>query len=57
MHGFKSATRAQRFLSVHALINHLFRPRRHRMNASDYRAARQQAFETWQQVTCARSAP
>ncbi len=57
MRGFKSAAQAQRFLSVHAPINNLFRPRRHRMNAAEYRAARQQAFETWQQVTCARSAP
>ena len=57
MRGFKSAGQAQRFLSVHAPINNLFRPRRHRMTAADYRAARQQAFETWQQVTCAQSAP
>jgi hypothetical protein len=27
------------------------------MPAADYRAARQQAFETWQQITCAQSAP
>lgn len=57
MRGFQSAGQAQRFLSVHAPINNLFRPRRHRMTATDYRAARQQAFETWQQVTCAQSAP
>ena len=56
MRGFKSPARAQRFLSVHAPVNNLFRPRRHRMNASEYRAARQQAFEMWQQVTCAQSA-
>ena len=57
MRGFKSAAQAQRFLSVHAPINNLFRPRRHRMTAADYRAARQQAFKTWQQATCAQSAP
>jgi putative transposase len=57
MRGFKSAGQAQRFLSIHALTNNLFRPRRHRMNAADYRTARRQAFETWQQVTCAQSAP
>ena len=57
MRGFKSAGQAQRFLSIHAPINNLFRPRRYRMNAAEYRAARQQAFETWQQVSCAQSAP
>jgi putative transposase len=57
MRGFKSAGQAQRFLSVHAPINNLFRPRRHQMTAADYRAARQQAFETWQQATYAQSAP
>ncbi len=56
LRGFKSPAQAQRFLSGHAPINNLFRPRRHRMNACEYRAARQQAFERWQQVTCAQSA-
>jgi putative transposase len=53
MRRFKSPGHAQRFLSAHGPINNHFRPRRHRMAAVDYRAVRTQAFETWQQVTCA----
>ena len=53
MRRFKSPGHAQRFLSAHGPINNLFRPRRHRLAASDYRAVRTQAFATWQQVTCA----
>jgi len=56
MRRFKSPGHTQRFLSVHGPINNLFRPRRHRMAASDYRAVRTQAFATWQQVTCAQKA-
>ncbi len=56
MRRFKSAGHAQRFLSAHGPINNLFRPRRHRLAAADYRAARAQAFETWQQVTCVQQA-
>lgn len=53
MRGFKSPRQAQRFLSAHGPIANLFRPRRHRMNANAYRIVRDQAFKTWQQVTCA----
>lgn len=56
MRRFKSPGHAQRFLSAHGPINNLFRSRRHRLNAADYRAARTQAFELWQQVTCAQQA-
>jgi len=56
MRRFKSPGHAQRFLSAHGPINNLFRPRRHRMSAEEYRTARNQAFETWQQVTCTRTA-
>lgn len=56
MRRFKSPGHAQRFLSAHGPINYLFRPRRHRMAAAEYRAVRIQAFETRQQVTCARTA-
>ena len=52
MRRFKSPGHAQRFLSAHGPINNLFRPRRHRMSADEYRAARTRAaFDTWQQVT------
>jgi len=56
MRRFKSSGHAQRFLSAHGPINNLFRPRRHRLSADEYRAARARAFETWQQVTCAQKA-
>ncbi len=56
MRRFKSPGHAQRFLSAHGSINTLFRPRRHRMAASDYHAVRTRAFDTWRQVTCARMA-
>ena len=52
---FKSPGHAQRVLAAHGRINHLFRPRRHRMAARDYRATRARAFDTGQQVTCARN--
>ena len=47
MKKFKSPGKAQRFLSAHGPINNLFRPRRHLLNATAYRAARKQAFSTW----------
>ena len=50
---FKSPGHAQRVLSAQGPMNHLFRPRRHRMAAAEYRAVRIQAFDTGQQVTSA----
>lgn len=49
----KSPTHAQWFLSAHAHIGNLFRIRHRHTTAADYRAARFQAFEAWQQATCA----
>lgn len=46
MRRFKSPGHAQRFLSAHGPITYLFRPRRHRMSADEYRAARARAFDT-----------
>ena len=54
MQRFKSARHAQRFLSAHGPIYGHFRPRRHRMAAGDYRAARTEAFRAWHEETCAR---
>ncbi len=51
MKRFKSPGHAQRFLSAHDGINNLFPLRRHRLPASQYRAARTQAFQTWVEVT------
>ena len=56
MQRFKSMRQAQRFLSAHAFISGHFRPRRHRMTASRYRAMRERALKSWTQVTCARTA-
>src|SRR4051794_9490742 len=51
MKRFKSAGQAQRFLSAHDQINNLFHLRRDHVTASEYRAARTQAFQTWAEVT------
>ncbi len=57
MQRFKSARHAQQFLSAHGPISGHFRPRRHRMAASDYRVARDDAFRVWREETCARRSP
>src|ERR1700677_2607200 len=54
MQRFKSSEQAQDFLSAHSFIYGHFRPRRHRLSATAYRAIRSEAFDTWQQDTCAR---
>ena len=51
MKRFKSAGQAQRFLSAHDGINNLFHLRRHQVPATEYRAARVQAFQVWAEVT------
>ena len=51
MKRFKSPRHAQQLLSAHDQINNLFYLRRHRLTAVHYRAARDQAFATWQEVT------
>src|SRR5918998_3018829 len=51
MKGFKSAGQAQRFLSAHDQIGNLFHLRRDHVSASEYRAARARAFQTWAEVT------
>ncbi len=56
MQRFKSPDQAQEFLSAHAHIYGHFRPRRHRMAANEYREVRTEAFQIWQQETCARKA-
>ena len=55
MKKFKSPGKAQRFLSAHNPINNLFRPRRHLLKATAYRAARKQAFSTWLEQSITRS--
>jgi putative transposase len=56
MKRFKSAGQAQRFLSAHDQINNLFYLRRDHVTATEYRAARAQAFATWAEITGAKAA-
>ena len=51
MQGFKSAGHAQRFLSAYGPIAQHFRPRRHRLSASSYRAEMGNRFESWAEIT------
>ena len=51
MKGFKSIGHAQRVLSVMGTIGNHFRPRRHLMKASDYRATMRERFTIWNQIT------
>ena len=51
MKRFKSPRQAQRFLSAHGQIDNLFHLRRDHVTASEYRAARMRAFETWAEVS------
>ena len=51
MKRFKSTGQAQRFLSAHDGINNLFLLRRHRVPATQYRAARTEAFQVWAEIT------
>ena len=51
MKRFKSARHAQRFLSTHSPIHNHFQLRRHRLSATEHRAARARAFTTWREAT------
>ncbi|PWI04897.1 IS6 family transposase [Streptomyces sp. NWU339] len=51
MKGFRSVGGAQRFLSAFSGISPHFRPRRHLMTASEYRAEMAARFAVWDQVT------
>jgi len=50
MKRFKSPRQVQRFLSIHDPINNLVHLRRDHRPASEYRAARDQAFAAWAEV-------
>ncbi|EWY37074.1 transposase [Skermanella stibiiresistens SB22] len=56
MKRFKSAGQVQRFVSIHNPIANLFHLRRDHVTASQYRAARAQAFEDWAEVAGVRLA-
>jgi putative transposase len=51
MQRFKSAGHAQRFLSAFGPIFQHFRPRRHRLSASEYRVEMSKRFESWVEIT------
>ena len=51
MKRFKSARQAQQFLATHTPIHNHFQLCRHRLSASEYRAARDRAFLTWRDAT------
>jgi putative transposase len=53
MRRFKSPEHAQRFLSVHGIIQNLFRLGRHLVSAANHRILRDRSFRVWRQVTCA----
>ena len=52
MRRFKSATHAQRFLSVHGVVLNLFRVGRHLLRAVHHRLLRTRAFGVWREATC-----
>ena len=51
MRGFKSAGQAQLFLSVHGVIQNLFRFARHQMRSENYRLLRARSFKKWSAAT------
>jgi len=51
MQGFTSAGHAQRFLAAYGPIAQHFRPRRHLLSASAYRAEMRQRFASWAEIT------
>jgi putative transposase len=57
MKGFRGVGAAQRFLSAFSGISPHFRPRRHLMAASGYRAEMTIRFAIWDQITHAASRP
>jgi putative transposase len=57
MKGFRSVSGAQRFLSAFSDISPHFRPRRHLMTATEYRAEMTTRFAIWDQVTGATGLP
>ncbi|MFL5158896.1 MAG: IS6 family transposase [Microvirga sp.] len=51
MRRFKSVRQAQQFLATHTRIHNHFQLRRHRLTASEHRAARDHAFVAWRDAT------
>ena len=53
MRRFKSARQAQLFLSIHGVVQNLFRLARHRLRSVHHRLLRARSFATWEAVTAA----
>ena len=53
MRRYKSPGQAQCFLSVHGVIQNLFRVGRHLTSSDNHRTLRDRSFGVWRQVTCA----
>jgi putative transposase len=53
MRRFKSAAQAQRFLSLHGVVQNLFRVGRHLLRSTNHRLLRSRSFAVWQAVTAA----
>jgi len=51
LQGFKSPGHAQRFLSAYGPSAQHFRPRRHRLSASEYRQEMRQRGQVWEEIT------
>jgi putative transposase len=51
MRRFKSAGQAQRFLSLHGVLQNLFRVGRHLLRSANHRLLRSRSFEVWRTVT------
>jgi putative transposase len=53
MRRFKSIGQPQRFLAVHGAMRNLFAIQRHLLRAKNYRTFRAEAFDPFEQATCA----
>jgi putative transposase len=53
MRGFRSAGQAQRFLSVHGVVQNLFNLGRHHLRSENYRLLRARSFKDWSAATAA----
>ena len=51
MRRFKSADQAQRFLSLHGVVQNLFRVGRHLLRSTNHRLLRSRSFDIWRTVT------
>ena len=53
MRRFKSPRQAQRFLSIHGVVQNLFRVGRHLLRSTNHRLLRSRSFEVRRKVTAA----